>query len=187
MIQIDKVLISEDLLDVHFLCNLNACKGACCVAGDAGAPLEEEEIAVLEDLLDIVKPYLTTNGRKVIETLGVFDYDAQGNFVTPLVNGVECAFTNFDNGVAYCAIEKAFDEGKIDFQKPVSCHLYPVRISKLSDFEAVNYHKWSICKAALKAGKRKSLPLYKFLKEPLVRKFGATWYQKLEKSVNKEN
>ena len=184
MIFIDNTIISEDLLDVMFSCPLEKCKGACCIEGDAGAPLEIEEISSLEDFIDKIKPFMTERGRKVIQENGVFDYDVNGEFVTPLVNDAECAFTNFSDGIAWCSIEKAKEEGEIDFQKPVSCHLYPVRIKKHKNFVAVNYHKWHICKAALKKGSKQGLPLYKFLKEPLIRMFGLDWYEKLDESVN---
>ena len=183
MILIDDTIISDDLIQVKFCCNLVACKGACCVEGDAGAPLEEEEISIIEDYIDFIKPYMVERGREVVEANGIFDYDADGNFVTPLVNDRECAFVYFKNNIAYCAIEKAWLEKKIDFQKPISCHLYPVRLSRINDLTAVNYHHWSICNPALKKGKEYGLPLYQFLKDPLIRKFGEEWFKKLEKEV----
>jgi len=185
MIVIGNTIISDDLYQVRFSCQLGRCQGACCVAGDAGAPLEESEIAFLEDHLDELKPYLTERGREIIETQGVFDYDIQGNFVTPLINDGECAFANFEQGRAYCAIEKASEHGWKGFQKPLSCHLYPVRISRYEKFEAVNYQKWSICKPALKQGKKLGTPLYKFLKVPLTRKYGREWYRQLEQEIIK--
>jgi hypothetical protein len=168
---------------VQFVCNVKRCLGACCVAGDAGAPLEESEISVLEDYLDKIRPYMTERGIKSVQELGVFDYDMKGDFVTPLVNGGECAFTNFHNGIAYCAIEKAYEDGKIPFQKPVSCHLYPVRITRFNKMEAVNYDKWQICKPALKNGKKIGVPLYVFLKSSLSRKYGKEWYDELVKAI----
>jgi hypothetical protein len=183
MILINNTSVSDDLYLVRFCCNLGKCLGACCVAGDAGAPLDELEISVLEDDLDRIKPYMTDRGIQTVEENGVFDYDIHGKFVTPLVNDGECAFTNFNGGIAYCAIEQAFFDNKITFRKPVSCHLYPVRITAYQDFEAVNYHKWNICKPALKKGNREGIPLYQFLKEALVRKYGPEWYQKLEAEI----
>ncbi len=180
MIVIEDTLISEDLKSICFSCDLSHCKGDCCVEGDAGAPLEEEEISILEDYLDDIKPYMSVKGLKVVEKMGVFDYDEDGGYVTPLVNDRECAFVCFDNGISYCTIEKAWSEGKINFQKPISCHLYPVRLSKLRQHIAINYDHWDICKAALLKGKRENLPLYKYLKAPLIRRFGSSWYQKLE-------
>jgi hypothetical protein len=179
MIAIEKTLISDQVVQTCFACDLKACKGACCVEGDAGAPLDEDEIGILEDCLEEIIPYMTTKGRKQVETSGVFDYDMFGHFVTPLVNDCECAFVYFENEIAFCAIEKAFNEGKIAFQKPVSCHLYPVRISRYNDFDAVNYHEWHICKPALKQGQSLNIPLHEFLKNPLIRKYGTNWYNEL--------
>lgn len=183
MIIIDDTVISDDLESIHFVCNLKKCKGACCVAGDAGAPLREEEIGFLEDGLDQIKFFMTDAGISVVEANGVFDYDVAGEFVTPLVNDRECAFANFTDGVAWCAIEKAFEEGLIKFRKPVSCHLYPVRITKYATYDAVNYHPWEICRPALVHGKRLGVPLYIFLKESLIRRYGKTWYNKLVKEI----
>jgi hypothetical protein len=184
MIIIGNTSVSDDLYLVRFCCNLERCQGACCVAGDAGAPLEEEEISILEDELENIKPYMTERGRETIEKQGVFDYDIHGKFVTPLVNDGECAFAIFADGIAFCAIEKAYFERKTKFRKPVSCHLYPVRITKYETFDAVNYEKWNICKPALKLGNKNGIPLYKFLKEALVRKYGIDWYNQLEKEIN---
>ena len=183
MIIVGNISVSDDLYLVRFCCNLKRCQGACCVAGDAGAPLDEEEISILEDEFERYKPYMTERGIETVEKHGVFDYDIHGKFVTPLVNDGECAFTNFKDGIAYCAIEKAYFQGKINFRKPVSCHLYPVRITKYETFDAVNYQKWNICKPALKLGNREGIPLYKFLKEALVRKYGINWYNRLEKEI----
>ena len=186
MILIDDTIISDDLVQTKFCCNLIACKGACCIEGDAGAPLDDEEISILEDYIDLIKPYMVEEGVEVIEKNGVFDYDADGNFVTPLINDRECAFVYFKNNITYCAIEKAWLEKKIDFRKPISCHLYPVRLSEINNMTAVNYHEWSVCKPARKKGNELGLPLYKFLKDPLIRKFGETWFQKLDKEVKQK-
>jgi len=183
MIVIDDTLVSEELKTIRFSCDLSQCKGDCCVEGDAGAPLEEEEISILEDYIDEIKPYMTKEGIEVVEKTGVFDYDVDGEYVTPLVNDRECAFVYFENGISYCAIEKAWLEGKIDFQKPISCHLYPVRLSKLKHHTAVNYNQWDICKVALIKGKQDNMPLYKYLKVPLIRKFGEDWYRKLVQAL----
>lgn len=185
MIAVQDTLISDDIRDVKFACDLCACKGACCIDGDAGAPLDEEEIGIVEDCLDDVLPYMTPEGIKVVKEYGVFDYDSFGNYVTPLVNNSACAFVYFDNGVAGCVFEKAYFEKKINFRKPVSCHLYPIRISKYSDFEAVNYHEWHICKPALLSGKTNDMPLYKFLKDSLIRKYGNKWYSELVEKIEK--
>ncbi|MBN2638339.1 MAG: DUF3109 family protein [Bacteroidales bacterium] len=187
MIIIDDTLVSENLRKVHFICDLGKCHGDCCVEGDAGAPLEEDEISILEDVVEEVKPYMTPEGLAVVEKNGVFDYDIDGSYVTPLVNDRECAFVYFENGISFCAIEKAWSEGKIDFKKPISCHLYPVRLQELaSDTTAVNYDQWDICKAALLKGKEEQVPVYQFLKEPLIRKFGEEWYKKLTVAFENE-
>ena len=181
MICLDKTILSDDLRDVFFCCDLPKCKGACCVEGDAGAPLEEEEISLLEDYIGVIKPFMVEEGIREVAQTGVFDYDALGNFVTPLIKGKECVFVYFENEVARCAIEKAFQEKVIPFPKPVSCHLYPIRVTEIASGEALNYHKWSICKKALENGRQLKLPLYQFLEEALIRKYGRSWYNKLLK------
>jgi len=181
MIRLENILISEDIQTVHFVCNLTKCKGACCVEGDGGAPLEEEEISFLEDYIDKIKPFMLEGGVDEISSIGVFDYDADGKYVTPLVNGKECAFVFFEDDLARCAIEKAYQEQKIPFPKPLSCHLYPVRIKELHEGEALNYHKWHICNKALENGMKLKMPLYLFLEEALIRKYGRIWYNRLSK------
>jgi len=183
MISIGKTIVSEEVIKKQFSCDLKACYGECCVQGDSGAPLEENEIGIIEDYLDDIKPYMTADGIKAIEKSGVFDYDTDGEFVTTLVEDKECAFVYFENDIAFCAIEKAYREGKIDYFKPISCHLYPIRISKFKDFEAVNYHKWGICDMALVKGKKEKKALYEFVKEPLIRKYGQKWYDQLVEEV----
>lgn len=180
MIAIENTLISENIKEICFSCDLKKCKGACCIEGDAGAPLEEEEISILEDEIDKIIPYMRPEGIERINEIGVFDYDEFGNYVTPLINDRECAFVIFENDIAFCAIEKACNLKKINFRKPVSCHLYPVRITKYNDFEAINYHEWHICQKALIKGKREKIPLYKFLKDAFIRKYGNKWYKELE-------
>jgi hypothetical protein len=187
MKMIKNVLVSDELKDVRFVCKLAACCGDCCVEGDAGAPLEEEEISILEDYIDEIKPFMVDEGVKVVEDSGVFDFDADGNFVTPLVNNRECAFVYVEKGINYCAIEKAWMENKQPFQKPVSCHLYPVRLSKVGDYTAVNYHKWSICEPAVAHGGELGVSLYRFLEVPLVRRFGKEWYEELDKEFEGES
>jgi hypothetical protein len=179
MIALDQTLISDEIADIFFCCDLPKCKGACCVEGDAGAPLEEEEISLLEDHIEEIKPFMRPGGIREAESLGVFDYDAEGKFVTPLVDGRECIFVYYAEDIARCAIEKAYQEGKIPFPKPLSCHLYPIRIRKTADSELVNYHRWPICNKALEKGYRENLPLYLFLREALVRKYGRSWYNRL--------
>ena len=183
MIIVDDVLVSDEVKDIYFSCNLKACHGDCCVEGDAGAPLEEEEISILEDYLIDIMPYMTEEGIEAVKLTGVFDYDADAEYVTTLVNHRECAFVYFKNGIALCAIEKAWLEGKIKFQKPISCHLYPIRLDKVGDKTAVNYNRWSICIPALKRGRDIGVPLYQYLKIPLERKFGQEWYNKLAKAL----
>ena len=181
MIKVGDVLVSDDIKDVEFVCHLEKCKGACCVEGDLGAPLEEEELPIMNEILDRVKPYLTPEGIKSIEEQGTYILDEDGDYSTPTISGKECAYSHYDQqGVLKCGIEQAYLDGKIGFKKPISCHLYPIRITKnKKGFEAVNYHKWNICSAACDLGKSLGIPLYKFLKEPLVRKYGLVWYQEL--------
>ncbi len=181
MIRLENTLISDDLRDVNFCCDLQQCKGACCVEGDAGAPLEEEEISLLEDHIETIKLFMVPPGIWEVEKTGVFDYDAEGKFVTPLVNGNECSYVYHEEGIARCAIEKAFQEKTIPFPKPLSCHLYPVRIKPVGHGDAVNYHKWSICNKALENGMKLKMPLYRLLEEALIRKYGRLWYNKLVK------
>ena len=181
MIQIDDTIISLDVFKVKFLCNLDACKGECCIEGDAGAPLEEEEVEQLKKVLPVIWGDLSSEAQAVIEKQGVCYKDEDGDLVTSIVNGKDCVFTCYDEkGCCYCAIEKAYREGKVDFYKPVSCHLYPIRVQKYPEFKAVNYHRWSVCKAAVLLGEKEDVPVYKFLKEPLIRKFGEDWYTELE-------
>lgn len=181
MFQIDKTLVSEDLIEKQFLCNLSACKGACCVQGEAGAPVEDKEREILERIYPLVKPLLRIQGQETIEQLGTYTKNGEGEFETPLIEGGECAYVIFDDkNTALCGIEKAYNMGLIDFKKPISCHLYPVRIQEFSEFMAVNYSHWDICNDACALGKSLELPVYKFLKEALIRKFGATWYEELD-------
>ena len=181
MFQVGKTIVTEDLFEEYFHCNLNVCKGICCVKGDSGAPLLEEEKAVLEQIYPAVKPYLTQEGIKAIEKQGKFVIDQEGELTTPLINGKECAYiTQTADGIYHCGIEQAYNEGKIDWKKPLSCHLYPVRVKDFIEFQAVNYDRWDICKSGCELGKQLKIPLYKFLKEPLIRKFGKDWYNEIE-------
>lgn len=192
MIAINNTLVSEDLIERKFVCDLNACKGACCVEGESGAPLEKEEREIIESVLEKVKPYMNEKGKKAIAKQGPHVIDSDGDYTTPLVSkGGECAYVFFDEtNTAKCAFEKAYLEGIIAWKKPISCHLYPVRITKYKNYDAVNYHSWSLCKPACECGKKLDVPVYKFLKEPLVRHFGKDWYKELElkaKVFEKEN
>ncbi len=187
MIVIDNTIVSDDIKEACFVCDLSKCKGACCVEGDAGAPLDEEEISLLEDSIDYIYPFMRPDCVREIERNGVFDYDEYGHYVTPLVNDKECAFVVFnEDGIALCAIENAWKEGKTTFRKPISCHLYPIRLSKYKDFEAVNYHQWHICTPAVEYGKKLKLPVYEFLKEALIRKYGERYYEQLSKQISDE-
>jgi hypothetical protein len=184
MIKIGDVLVSDDIKTIEFVCHLEKCKGACCVEGDLGAPLEDDELEKMKEIQKQVKPYLTAEGAEAIRRQGPYILDEDGDYSTPTVNGRECAYAHYDKqGVLKCGIEQAYLDGKIGFRKPISCHLYPIRITKKKDFEAVNYHKWSICSAACSYGKSLQVPLYKFLKEPLVRKYGQGWYDDLVKAL----
>lgn len=181
MLAIDKTLVSLDLLERYFVCDLSACKGACCVKGDAGAPLTDEEIDLLENIVDDILPYLDEEGKAMIDKKGVFEIDVDGDKGTALLENGRCAFALVDdNGLVSCGIEKAEMAGKIDFKKPISCHLYPVRITEYKEYDAVNYNKWEICKPACECGAKLDVPLYKFLKDALIRKYGKGWYEELE-------
>jgi len=180
---IHNILISDDLFTEQFCCSLSKCNGKCCVEGDVGAPLEPLEIADLEDYYHVFRKYMTPEGINKVEESGTFDYDMEGAFVTPLLDDESCAYVFYEENIAQCAIEKAFLNGEIDFQKPISCHLYPIRVKILPDYEALNYHRWNVCQSACEYGKTLKLPLYQFLKEPLIRKYGEEWYAELEKSA----
>jgi hypothetical protein len=180
MIKIGEVLVSDDIAEKEFVCNLEKCKGACCVEGDFGAPLEDDELNMLREIYPQVKPYLSEAGIKAIEQQGTHVLDDDGDFSTPTIGGRECAYAIYDEkGVLKCGIEQAYYDGKIGWKKPISCHLYPIRITKKKKFEAVNYHKWSICSPACTFGKELQVPLYKFLKDALIRKYGHAWYDEL--------
>jgi hypothetical protein len=182
MLAIQNTLVSLDLLERYFVCDLSTCKGACCVKGDAGAPLTDEEIDHLENIIDDILPFLDDEGKKMIEKKGVFEIDTDGDKGTSLLSNGRCAYALVDkNGMVSCGIEKAYNEGAIDFQKPISCHLYPVRITEYESYDAVNYNRWSICKPACECGAKLKVPLFKFLKNALVRKYGVAWYEELEK------
>ncbi|MBX7107040.1 MAG: DUF3109 family protein [Chitinophagales bacterium] len=180
MILIDHTIVSDELLEKQFTCALDKCKGACCVAGDSGAPLEFAETAVLESIYDTVKPYMSEEGIAAVQQFGKWLIDSDGDFVTPLVMGMkQCAYVFFENGIAKCAIEKACFEGKTDFRKPISCHLYPVRITRYEHYDAVNYNKWDVCAPACDLGRQLGTPVFRFVKDALIRKYGAAWYEQL--------
>ncbi len=180
MFQIGDAIVASDIIEENFLCDLSACMGECCVEGDAGAPLEEDEVKIIEDLLSEVWDDLSPAAQAAIKEHGVAYRDHDGDMVTSIVHGKDCVFTYYDEkGICKCAIEKAYREGRTNFYKPISCHLYPIRLQKYKDFTAVNYHRWSICKAAVLRGKKEGLKVYEFLKEPLIRRFGEDWYNEL--------
>jgi len=184
--QLDNTIVSEDIIKNDFVCNLSACKGACCIDGDAGAPLDKDEVAILEDIYPKVKPFLRKEGIESIERQGTSVTTVFGDLETPLINGKDCAYVIFDDKkTALCGIEEAYNQGAIDWKKPVSCHLYPVRVKKYSKFSAVNYDRWDICDDACTLGAELQVPIYKFVKEALIRKFGQAWYDALEKVAAK--
>ena len=183
MIIIQDKLLSDDIFEEQFLCNLNACKGACCWEGEFGAPLEEEELVTLDSIHEDIKPFLSPIGLARIEEIGKYTYyEEMEEYGTSLLPNGSCVYMTFKNGKAKCGIEAAYNAGVIDFKKPISCHLYPIRVStnEAGTFEALNYDKWEICKAACQLGKEEELPLYKFLKEAIVRKYGDDFYEEME-------
>lgn len=180
MLQIGDKLVSLDLVERYFHCNLDDCLGECCIEGDAGAPLLEEERERLEAMKDRILPYLGEKARKVVAQEGISYVDQDGDLVTNLVDGANCVFTTFsEDGKCLCALEKAYREGEKDFFKPISCALYPVRLKEYDGFTAVNYHRWKICKGAEVMGRAKGIRAYEFLQGPLTRKFGKEWYDEL--------
>jgi hypothetical protein len=181
MFQLGKTIVSEEILERDFVCNLSACKGNCCIDGDAGAPLSADETKIMEEIYPKVKPYLRPEGIAAIEAQGTWVKGEDGDFETTLIEGKDCAYVIFDGATALCGIEQAYNEGVVSWKKPVSCHLYPIRVKDFSEFTAVNYDKWDICNDACTLGKELQVPVYKFVKEALVRKFGEDWYLELEK------
>lgn len=180
MIEIDDKIVSIDVITTHFCCDLNRCKGICCVEGNAGAPLEEEEIEILEREYEAYKPYMKPEGVKVIDKEGFMIVDTDGDYTTPLIDDSECAFSYERNGITFCAIERAYKEGKTTFIKPVSCHLYPIRVVNFSNGTiGLNYHRWGVCGSALDCGKNRELPMYQALKVPIVRRFGREFFDAL--------
>jgi hypothetical protein len=186
LVEINDKIVSTQIFEKQFVCDLTACKGACCIEGDGGAPVTVEEVKIIEQYIEHIKPYMRPEGLAAIAASGVVYHDEDFEPATTLVNGKECAFVYFDNSnTAKCAIEKAHREGKIDFIKPLSCHLYPIRTKQFAEYTALNYEKWDICEPACACGEKLDVPVYKFLKEPLIRAFGPEFYQEL-KIVAKE-
>lgn len=184
MIIVQDVLISEEIIEEQFMCNLDACKGACCWEGDYGAPLEDQEIEILEAEFPNIVPYLTEEGKQSIEKEGLYSfYKEEQDFGTPLLQNGACAYLTYDElGIAKCGIEKAFLAGATSFKKPISCHLYPIRIQSAAktSYDLMNYDRWEICSAACTLGKKQKMPVYQFVKDALIRKYGKAFYEELD-------
>ena len=184
MIEIGNTVVSFELFEQQFCCDLAICRGECCIEGDSGAPLEDDEVDKLQEILPLVWDDLSEASKEIINKQGVAYEDEDGDMVTSIVHGRECVFTYTDeSGICKCAIEKAHREGKTDFYKPISCHLYPVRLAEYKAFTAVNYHRWQVCACAEQLGHKLTIPVYKFLKTPLIRKFGEEWYNELDEAA----
>ena len=180
IIEIDDILVSSDIFTEEFCCDLDACKGICCVEGDAGAPVTLDEIGGIEDALDTVWDDMSASAQAVVDKQGVAYTDRDGDLVTSIVGGKDCVFTCYEGDCCLCALERAYRSGKTGFCKPISCALYPIREKRLGNgMIALNYNRWDVCRAAVKKGRELHLPVYKFLKEPLIRRFGAEFYEKL--------
>lgn len=181
LVEIQDKIVSTQIFERQFVCDLTACKGACCIEGNGGAPVTKEEVDIMQVNLDKIRPYMRPESIAAIEAHGVVYEDEDFEPATTLVNGKECAFVYFDQtNTAKCAIEKAHREGQIDFIKPISCHLYPIRTKQFNEYTALNYEKWDICEPACACGEKLDVPVYKFLKEPLIRAFGPEFYKELE-------
>jgi len=190
MLDIDNKILSFDLFEKNFVCDIESCLGECCIDGDSGAPLEDTEIDEVKKAFPIIKKYLSKKYLQIIENEGLYIVDEDGDNVTPCYQNNECAYTVFENGIAKCAFEIAYEKGEIEFKKPISCHLYPIRITEYEKFDAINYEKRKICKAGRICGTKLQIPVYQFLKEPLIRKYGEDWYAKVEiaaKELKKNN
>ncbi len=185
MLQIDDTIISLDVIDQNFACDLSKCKGICCVEGDEGAPVTEDEVSQIETLLPIIWDDLSNRAQEVIAQQGVAYADRDNELAISIIDGAECVFA-FQDGHGYwrCRIEQAFEQQKTTFKKPLSCHLYPVRLQKHKTFVAVNYHQWHVCHDAIASGNDQNKPLYQFLKEPLIRSFGEEWFQQLTSAAD---
>jgi hypothetical protein len=180
MIQIGDKIISRDLFEKHFICHLEKCEGNCCVFGDAGAPLEDEEAEALSMDLEKIIPYIRAEGKRAVRVQGAWVIDRDGEKVTPLIGREECAYVVFEDKIARCAIEQAFEEGAIAFRKPASCHLYPIRVGKLKQGVALNYHQWSVCEPGRILGEKQGMPVFRFLKDAIIRVYGKEFYGELE-------
>lgn len=188
MIEIDDKIVSADLLTERFCCDITKCKGICCVEGDSGAPLEIEEVDLLEEQYEAYKPYMTAEGIEAVERQGFMIVDEDGDYTTPLVNNAECAFAYQEGDITLCAVERAWLEGKCDFRKPISCHLYPIRLINFkSGGIGLNYHRWSVCRSACENGCKLQIPVYKSLKDAITRRFGEEFYTSLEAAAEMIN
>lgn len=180
MVQIGDTIVSFAIFQEYFCCSPSHCKGICCVEGDAGAPVALDEVEKLEEALAVIEDEMTPAARDVVARQGVVYNDPDGDLVTSIVNGKDCVFASHDEkGCCICLIEKAYNEGRTDWRKPISCYLYPARLSKVGDMTAVNFHKWEVCRTAQIAGRRKGIRAYQFLKQPLIERFGQQWYDEL--------
>lgn len=185
MIIVGNAYLSDDIVEKQFVCDLLKCKGACCVEGDSGAPLDANELPIFEEIYEKVKPYMTLAGQQVVEQQGVYVIDSDGDYTTPTIEDRECAYAIYDDaGILKCAVEQAYLAGDTTYHKPISCHLYPIRITAYEQFDAVNYDRWDICSPACSNGEALKVPVYKFLKNPLIRKYGIEWYRELENQVD---
>jgi hypothetical protein len=181
ILQVGDVLLSPEILTERFCCDYEKCRGICCVEGNAGAPVTLEEIGEIEDVLDDVWPDLSAQAQSVIDRQGVAYSDPEGDLVTSIVGGKDCVFTCYDGSNCLCALERAFRQGRTHFCKPISCSLYPIRAKRFGDGSVgLNYHRWAICRDAVRKGEELDIPVYKFLREPLIRCFGEAWYKELE-------
>ena len=188
MLIVGNVLVSEELIDKCFCCDIEQCRGLCCVEGDMGAPVAPAEVAELEEYYPDFQKYMTEEGVAVVEDGGTFVFNGEDSFETPLMASNDaCVFAYFENGIAKCAIEKCFLNREIPFRKPISCYLYPIRVSRVGDYEALNYDHWSVCRTAVENGNRLKIPVYRFLREPLIAKYGKDWYAELEEMVRVRN
>lgn len=181
MFQVGDVIVSGDIITEKFCCDLDACKGQCCIDGDAGAPVDLDEIEKLEECMPEAWDDMSREAQEVVNAQGVVYTDRDGDLVTSIVDNRNCVFTYYnDKGCCLCALEKAFREGRTKWCKPTSCYLYPIRVTKVGSLDGLNYHRWSVCKAAVKKGEELNLPVYKFLRGPLIAAYGEEWYKELE-------
>ena len=184
MLVVQNTLVSDLIIEKKFVCDLNACNGACCIEGESGAPVEEEEKEQIRQAYSKARNYMSAEGIEAVEKDGFYVLDSDKEWSTTLIRNERCAYVYFENNTAKCAFEKAYLKGETSFRKPISCHLYPIRIKKIGDFEAVNFHDWEICKKACTCGDKLNVRVYHFLKDALTRKFGSEWYNELELVAN---